>query len=239
MTAFKRPKALLFDVFGTCVDWRSSIIREGETLAERHGIKQIDWPAFADAWRARYQPQMESVRNGSRAWVNLDLLHRESLDLLLPAFGLDDFPEVARIDFNRAWHRLDPWPDTVPGLTQLKRNFIIAPNSNGHIALQVDLAKWGGLPWDVMLGAEIAHAYKPQPEVYLESAAAIGLSPGEVMMVAAHNSDLVAAAACGMSTAFVPRPHEHGPDQTTDLHPEHDYNIIATDFIDFALQLNF
>jgi 2-haloacid dehalogenase len=232
-----RPKALLFDVFGTCVDWRSSIIREGEVLGRQFDLNHVDWPAFADAWRDRYQPQMESVRNGSRPWVNLDALHRESLDQLLLTLQLDELPESVRAEFNRAWHRLDPWPDSVPGLTQLKRSFIIAPNSNGHIALQVDLAKWGGLPWDVILGAEIARAYKPQPEVYLRSAEAVGLRPSEVMMVASHNNDLVAAAACGMMTAFVPRPREHGAGQTTDLEPEHSYDVIARDFIDLATQL--
>ena len=230
------PKALLFDVFGTCVDWRQSIIREGEALARKQGLPGIDWAGFADAWRSRYQPQMESVRIGSRIWVTLDVLHRESFDLLLPQFGLESIPDDVRFDFNRAWHRLDPWPDTSRALHSLKTRFIIAPNSNGHIALQVNLANHGNLPWDAILGAEIAAAYKPQPEVYLRSIAALDLNPSEVMMVAAHNSDLIAASALGMKTAFIARPHEHGPNQTTDLTPEAEYDLVATDLLDLAAQ---
>ncbi len=231
------PKALLFDVFGTCVDWRTSIAREGEALTLLHGLPEIDWAAFADDWRARYQPQMESVRNGTRPWVNLDTLHRESLDRLLTQFGVESLPEHVRYDFNRAWHRLSPWPDTSPALHALKTRFIIAPNSNGHIALQVNLAKYGNLPWDAILGAEIAKAYKPQPEVFLRSVEALDLTPQEVMMVAAHNGDLIAAAELGLQTAFIHRPHEHGPNQTTDLAPDADYDLIATDLLDLAVQL--
>src|SRR6478735_7032413 len=177
-------RALFFDVFGTCVDWRSSVRRE---LAQR-GLPE----AIADEWRG---------------------------------LAVDDPDEL-----NRAWHRLDPWPDTVPGLTALKREHIIAPCSNGHIALIVNMAKHAGLPWDVVLGAEVAHAYKPDADAYLRSAAALGLKPREVTMVAAHNGDLHAARAVGMGTAFVPRPTEHGPDQTTDLEPEDDWDVVAPDF---------
>jgi 2-haloacid dehalogenase len=212
-------RALFFDVFGTCVDWRSSVRRE---LAQR-GLPE----ALADEWRGLYQPQMETVRSGEREWVNLDVLHREALDRILEAHGLTvDDPE----ELNRAWHRLDPWPDTVPGLTALKREHIVAPCSNGHIALIVNMAKRAGLPWDVVLGAEVAHAYKPDPDAYLRSAAALGLKPREVTMVAAHNGDLHAARAVGMGTAFVPRPTEHGPGQTTDLAPEDDWDVVAADF---------
>ncbi len=232
------PKALLFDVFGTCVDWRSSIAREGEELGSRLGVGGVDWPAFADAWRDQYQPQMATVRGGERPWVTLDVLHRAGLDAILPTFGLESLSDMEREDLTRAWHRLDPWPDVVEGLTRLKRRYVIAPNSNGHIALMVNLAKRAGLPWDAILGAEIARAYKPQPEVYLRSAEALGLPPGEVMMVAAHNGDLVAAAACGLQTAFVPRPTEHGPDQTTDLEPEHPFALLARDFRDLAARLD-
>lgn len=231
------PRALLFDVFGTCVDWRSSIIREGEALGHRLGMGGVDWAAVADAWRAHYQPQMETVRSGQRPWTTLDVLHREALDTVLAAFGLHDVPAQERDALTLAWHRLDPWPDTVPGLEQLKRQFIIAPNSNGHIALMVNIAKRAGLPWDAILGAELARAYKPQPAVYLRSVAALGLEPSQVMMVAAHNSDLIAAAACGLQTAFVPRPTEHGPGQTSDLAPEREYDVVATDFLDLADQL--
>lgn len=231
------PKALFFDVFGTCVDWRTSVIREGEALGRRLGLGGVDWAAFADAWRGQYQPQLESVRSGRRAWVTLDVLHREALDGLLGEFGLAAVPAAERAAFNRAWHRLAPWPDTVEGLTRLKQRFIVAPCSNGHIALMLNLARHGGLPWDAILGAELARAYKPQPAVYLKSAEAAGLAPAEVMMVAAHNGDLVAAAACGMKTAFVARPTEHGPGQRSDLRAEYEFDLVADDFIDLAARL--
>jgi 2-haloacid dehalogenase len=231
------PQALLFDVFGTCVDWRSGVIREGEALGRRLGIGDVDWAAFADAWRAQYQPRMETVRSGQRPWTTLDVLHREALDRLLPEFGLERLSETDRADLTRAWHRLDPWPDVVAGLTRLKRRFIIAPNSNGNIALIVDMAKRAGLPWDAILGAEITRAYKPQPAAYLGNVEALSLTPPEVMMVAAHNSDLIAAASRGLLTAFVPRPHEHGSHQTTDLTPDREFDIVARDFLDLADQL--
>jgi 2-haloacid dehalogenase len=214
-------RALIFDVFGTCVDWRSSIIR----AAARHGLP----PELADAWRAQYQPQLETVRSGARPWVNLDVLHRIGLDIVLRDLDLE-LPEAARKELTLAWHALDPWPDVVEGLTRLKPTRIIAPCSNGHIAQSVNLAKHAGLPWDAILGAEIAHAYKPDPAVYLSSVHALGLEPHEVCMVAAHNGDLLAAQAVGLRTAFVPRPTEHGPGQTTDLQPEGDYDIVARDF---------
>ena len=232
-----KPSALVFDVFGTCVDWRASVAREGAALGQRLGLSGIDWLAFADAWRGHYQPQMETVRSGQRPWVTLDVLHREALDTILPAFGLADLPAAERDELTLAWHRLDPWPDVVEGLTRLKRRYIIAPNSNGNIALMVNMARRAGLPWDAILGAEIARAYKPQPAVYLRCAEALALTPSEVMMVAAHNGDLLAAAACGLQTAFVPRPLEHGPGQTSDLSPNHPYTIVAIDFLDLASQL--
>jgi 2-haloacid dehalogenase len=233
-----QPKALVFDVFGTCVDWRSSIAREGEELGRRLGAISVDWLAFADAWRAQYQPQMETVRSGQRPWTTLDVLHHEALATVLPAFGLGELSDADRDELTRAWHRLDPWPDVVDGLARLKSRYIIAPNSNGNIALLVNMAKRAGLPWDAILGAEIARAYKPRPEVYLRCAEALGLEPAAVMMVAAHNSDLVTAAECGLQTAFVPRPAEHGPNQMSDLAPERAFDLIATDFIDLANQLD-
>jgi 2-haloacid dehalogenase len=211
-------KALLFDVFGTCVDWRGSVERE---LARRGLPTEL-----AVAWRGQYQPQLETVRNGGRPWTNLDVLHREALDGLLAARGLEvDDPA----ELNRIWHVLEPWPDTVEGLTRLKRAYVIAPCSNGHIALLVNMAKSAGLPWDAILGAEVAHAYKPQPAAYLGSVEALGLSPGDVVMVAAHNADLAAAAACGLRTAFVPRP-------TEDTEATADWDIVARDFLDLASQ---
>ena len=193
-------KALLFDVFGTCVDWRTSVAREAAALG-------LPGEAVADAWRGRYQPQLETVRSGEREWVVLDVLHREALDDVLAELELD-LPAAQRDELNLAWHRLDPWPDTVAGLTRLKERYVIAPCSNGHIAQSVNLARYAGLPWDAILGAEIARAYKPDPRVYRASVAALGLEPGEAMMVAAHVSDLEAAAACGLRTAFFPRPTE-------------------------------
>jgi 2-haloacid dehalogenase len=232
-----RPKALFFDVFGTCVDWRTSVAREIDASAERAGFV-VDGTVIADAWRARYQPQMETVRSGARPWVNLDVLHREALDGVLVGTALVNIDDDARDDLTRSWHRLDPWPDTVAGLTRMKRRYIVAPNSNGHIALILNMARRAGLPWDVILGAETAGAYKPLPEAYLRNVAAIGLEPHEVMMVAAHNSDLVAAAACGLRTAFVRRATEHGPSQTTDLEPEAEYDLVATDLVDLARRLD-
>ena len=221
----RAPKALFFDVFGTCVDWRSTVVRAGAAL----GLPA----AFADDWRGRYQPQMETVRSGEREWTILDVLHREALDAVLAAHSAD-LSREQRDELNLVWHRLDPWPDTVPGLTRLKERFVIAPVSNGNIALLVDMARHGGLPWDAILGAELARAYKPQPEAYLRSVEALGLRPEQVMMVAAHNGDLVAAGALGLMTAFVPRPAEHGPEQAKDLAPERDYDVVADDLVALA-----
>jgi 2-haloacid dehalogenase len=190
----------------------------------------------AVAWRGRYQPQLETVRSGERGWVVLDVLHREALDDVLDELALE-LDAAARDELTLAWHRLDPWPDAVEGLTRLKERFVIAPVSNGNIALIVNMAKHAGLPWDVVLGAEVARAYKPQPEAYLRSAEALAIEPGEAMMVAAHNDDLVAAGAVGLMTAFVPRPSEQGPGQTTDLRAEGAYDVVATDFVDLARAL--
>jgi 2-haloacid dehalogenase len=182
---------------------------------------------------------MTRVRDGERPWTILDVLHRESLDELLARYGIDNLSEPEIDHFNRAWHRLDPWPDAVGGLTRLKRRYILATLSNGNIALMVNMAKRAGLPWDVILGAEVARAYKPQPEAYMATARALGLAPAECLMVAAHNGDLVAAAACGFRTAFITRPTEHGPGQTTDLEPTGDWDLIATDFLDLARQIDY
>ena len=231
-------KALLFDVFGTVVDWRAGVTREVETAFSDHGI-DADAASFADSWRGKYQPAMEKIRSGRRGYVALDILHLENLDATLADFGLDDrIAPGARAELNRAWEKLPPWPDSVPGLTRLKSRYAIAPCSNGSIALMTWLARYGGLPWDVILGAEIARAYKPQPETYLASASALGLAPAEVMMVAAHNGDLVAARVAGLKTGFLPRPLEHGPEQTTDLEPSSDWDVIAADLIDLAGKLD-
>ena len=202
-------KALLFDVFGTLVDWRTSIARAAERLLVPLGV-QSDWLALADAWRARYQPAMETVRQGAQPFVKLDVLHRQNLDEVLHAMQLTRVPEAVRAELNLAWHRLDAWPDVAAGLTRLRTRYRIAPCSNGNISLMVDLARRNGLPWDAILGAEIARDYKPKPAVYLAAAAAFDCAPGEAMMVAAHSSDLAAAAATGLRTAFVARPDEDG-----------------------------
>ncbi len=234
----ERPKALTFDVFGTVVDWRTSIAREGRAFGERHGIR-ADWERFADDWRGLYQPSLSRVRDGERPWTPLDDLHRESLVEILErlgaAPGAAGGPSAAAVDeLNRAWHRLDPWPDAVEGLTRLKRRYVLATLSNGNVSLLVNMAKRAGLPWDAVLGAEVARHYKPQPEAYLTTARLLGLSPGECMMVAAHNDDLAAAAALGFRTAFVPRPAEHGPGQTRDLRAGHDFDVVAHGFIELA-----
>ena len=228
------PRALFFDVFGTCVDWRTGVAGEVGALARRLGRDDVRPEAVADAWRALYQPQLETVRSGARPWVTLDVLHRDALDRVLDDAGLDEVSPADRDELTRAWHRLDPWPDTVEGLARLKRGAVIAPHSNGHVALLLTMAKRAGLPWDLILGAETARAYKPDPASYLRNVELIGMVPGDVMMVAAHNSDLVAAAACGLRTGFVRRPTEHGPDQTSDLEPEGDWDVVADDLIELA-----
>ena len=202
-------KALFFDVFGTLVDWRSGVAREAARVLEPLG-HAIDWLAFADAWRDQYQPSMDDVRAGRVAFCKLDLLHRRNLERILPGFGVSGLTETALGDLNLAWHRLDGWPDARPGLARLKQRFLMAPVSNGNISLMVDLARRNGFPWDAILGAEIAGDYKPKPRVYLAAAAASDLPPSACMMVAAHTNDLTHAAACGLRTAHVARPNEHG-----------------------------
>ena len=229
-------RALLFDVFGTCVDWRSTIIREGSELNQRKGI-DVDWTRLADTWRGMYQPAMQKVRDGSRPWTILDDLHRESLSGLTPKFGLDSLSALELDHLNQVWHRLEPWPDTVAGLNELKETYIIAPVSNGNVALLVNMAKHKGLPWDVILGAEIARHYKPQPEAYLTAVALLGLEPPQCMMVAAHNSDLFAARDCGLRTAFVCRPLEHGPGQESDLSAESEWDVITDSFTGLSAAL--
>ena len=233
-------KALVFDIFGTVVDWRGSIIREGEALGETTGLK-VDWPAFADAWRAGYQPAMQRARTGEIAWANIDGLHRVILDALIPRFGLDSLDDAERDRLNRVWHRLDPWADAVTGLTQLKSRFVISTLSNGNIALLVNMAKRAALPWDCVLSAEIMKHYKPDPEVYQGAAQLLGFSVDEVLMVAAHPSDLRGAARAGLRTALVNRPLEYGPNPTCapppDALPDDRFDLVADDFVDLARRL--
>ena len=202
-------KALFFDVFGTLVDFRTSVAREAEVILKPLGFA-LDWPAFADAWRNEYQPAMEEIRAGRASFCKLDVLHRRNLDRILPRFGVSGLSEDAARNLNLAWHRLDAWPDVTPGLARLKTAFLLAPLSNGNISLQVDLARRNRFPWDAVLGAETAGDYKPKPRVYLSACEAFDLPPQECMMVAAHTNDLLAAAKCGLRTAHIARPNEHG-----------------------------
>jgi 2-haloacid dehalogenase len=231
-------KACLFDVFGTVVDWRTSVSRDLAAFAQQKNIPGIDWLEFAVEWRKLYQPSMDEVRSGRREFTILDVLHRESLDKLIARYGIKGLAEADVDHVNRVWHRLEPWPDAVAGLARLKKKFVIAPCSNGNIALMVNLAKRAGLPWDCILGAETARAYKPMPQAYLASCRQLGLAPAAVLMVAAHNHDLKAAKAQGLNTAFVPRPAEHGPGQTTDLAADPAcVDLPAKDFVDLAAKL--
>ena len=229
-------KAMVFDVFGTCVDWRSSIADEVNAIAKQKGLT-VDGAKFADAWRSQYGPTMNRVRTGELPWTKLDRLHRMTLDRLVVEFGLKGLTEAESADLNRAWHRLRPWPDVVPGLTRLKKHFIIAPLSNGNISLITNMARNAGLPWDCVLGAELVRHYKPDPEVYRSAHELLDLEPGQVLMVACHLSDLKGAAAVGLKTAFVPRPTEYGPGGKPDLQPASWVDTPASDFENLATLL--
>ncbi len=231
-----RPDALLFDIFGTVVDWRSSIIAELTAFGAAKGLK-ADWAAFTDQWRGLYQPSMEEVRSGRRAWTILDVLHRESLDTLIEQHRLTALTEADRVHLTKIWHRLKPWPDVIAGLTRLKTRHIIGTLSNGNVGLLTRMAKNVGLPWDVVLGAETARAYKPLPEAYRSAARLLNVAPDRVMLVAAHNGDLAAAQREGLQTAFVARPTEYGPHQSHDFKPEGTWSYVADDFGKLADQL--
>ncbi|MDT8427766.1 MAG: haloacid dehalogenase type II [Pseudomonadales bacterium] len=229
-------QALVFDVFGTVVDWRASIIREGQLLGSNKGF-EVDWGEFADRWRAGYGPAMNQVRNGELPWTKLDALHRMILDELADEFGLTGLTEAELEHFNRAWHRLMPWPDTVAGLNRLRNRYVIATLSNGNVSLLVNMAKNAGLPWDTVLSAELSGHYKPDPEAYLKAAELLSLPPAQVLMVAAHPSDLRAAAAAGLKTAYVHRPLERGPQRRITPPARNEFDLFADDFIDLAVQL--
>jgi 2-haloacid dehalogenase len=229
-------KALVFDTFGTVVDWRTSITREVEALARRK-VLTVEGAKFADAWRAGYGPSINRVRKGELPWTKLDRLHRMTLDKILVDFGITTLSESEIDNLNRAWHRLRPWPDAVSGLTRLKKKFTIAPLSNGNISLMTDMAKQAGLPWDCILGAELVQHCKPDREVYQSAADFLDLETEEVMMVAAHSGDLRAAKAVGLKTAFVTRPLEFGPDGKPDVRTDFPVDISAKDFNDLAGQL--
>jgi 2-haloacid dehalogenase len=228
-------KALFFDVFGTLVDWRGGVAREAETILKPLGFG-LDWLAFADAWRGEYQPAMEQVRGGHLPFSKLDALHRHNLERILPRFEVKGLDEATLGALNLAWHRLDAWPDVPPGMAQLKTTKILAPVSNGNISLMVDLARRNSLPFDAILGAEIAGDYKPKPRVYLAAAAALDLAPGDCMMVAAHSYDLAAASACGLRTGHIARPNEKGPGRG-EAAPSVPVDVAASSLEDLARRL--
>jgi 2-haloacid dehalogenase len=233
------PKALAFDVFGTVVDWRTSVARESAGFLSQIGEDPDDAPAFADAWRAQYIAAMVGMRKSGRAFVPLDVLHREMLEAALRGRSVDPagLGEDLLAEWNRAWHRLDPWPDAVEGLTRLKARFPIVTCSNGNIALLMNMARRAGLPWDAILGAEVSGAYKPDRRAYLHNAEVLGIAPGELCLVAAHHGDLAGARAAGLLTAYVDRPDEYGGAPAPDAHYQQAWEWSATSFIALAEQL--
>ncbi|MET0451575.1 MAG: haloacid dehalogenase type II [Mycobacterium sp.] len=232
----RTPKALAFDVFGTVVNWRGSIIGELEMFGETHGVAE-DWPTFADDWRAGYAPAMDRVRRGELPWLKIDALHRLILDELLDKAGIGNLPDADVTALNLAWHRLDPWPDTVEGLTRLKRDFVITTLSNGNLSLLTNMAKRAGLPWDCVISAELFHHYKPDPEAYLGCAELLDVAPADLMLVAAHPSDLRAARGAGLMTAYVARPLERGPGRALPTVADGEFDVVADDFCDLAVRL--
>jgi 2-haloacid dehalogenase len=229
-------QALTFDTYGTVVDWRDSVLATLAEFGAARGL-DVDWPAFLADWKAGYRPGMDRVNRGEWPWTSVEAIYRQRLEALLPRYELEGLAEADLTELTRAWWRLHPWPDAVPGLRRLRARFILSPLSNGSVAGMVHLARFAGLPWDCILTAEHARYYKPRPEVYRTAVRLLALRPDEVMMVAAHNYDLAAARACGLRTAFVPRPVEHGPGQTSDLAPAADWDVVAEDFLGLARQL--
>jgi len=229
-------KAMVFDTFGTVVDWRGSIIAEGAAWGKTKGLT-IDWARFADRWRSGYAPAMDKVRKGEVPWTKLDVLHRTLLEDLLKEFGIAGLTEEEKDHWNRVWHRLKPWPDSVAGLTRLKKKFTIAPLSNGNVALLTDMAKHAGLPWDLILGAEVARHYKPDREAYLTAVELLSLKPEEVMMCAAHSGDLNSARSFGLRTGFIYRPNEYGPTRKADQARPGEFDVVSRDMLDLAAQL--
>jgi len=229
-------KAILFDTFGTVVDWRGSLIAEMSEFGAARGIA-ADWPALVDAWRRAYVPSMDRVRRGELPWTILDDLHRASLERLVRGMAIAGLAAADLDHLNRGWHRLRPWPDAVPGLARLKARYIIAPLSNGNVALLLNMAKFSGIPWDMIFGSDLFGHFKPDPETYLGVAKLLDLAPDQVMMAAAHNGDLGAARKCGLMTAFWPRPTEYGPHQKRDYQADQEWDIVATDIEDLATQL--
>jgi 2-haloacid dehalogenase len=229
-------KAIVFDTFGTVMNWRVSVIEDFRLFGKRKAI-DVNWEAFVDEWRTAYRPGMDAVRSGKWPWTKVDRIYRMKLDEILPKYGINGITEDEKVYLNRVWHRLEPWPDSVAGLTRLKKQYVISPLSNSDFDCLVNMAKHAGLPWDVIFCAELFRHYKPDPEVYLGAIELLNLKPHEVMMVAAHNYDLRAARSHGMRTGFVPRPTEYGSNQKTDLKAEEDWDVIVKDFGDLASAL--
>ncbi len=228
--------AVIFDVFGTVVDWRGSISEQCSAFGRAKGI-DVDWDVFADTWRSKYGPYMNKVRNGDLPWTNLDSLHRMSLEEVLHKFGIFGLNDEELREITLFWHRLRPWADSVPGLYRLKSKYAIATMSNGNVAMMTNMAKSSGLPWDCILGAEVARHYKPDPESYLTTVSLLGLKPSQVVMAAAHTGDLIAAGKLGLRTAFIPRPMEHGPGRSPEPVSDLQFDVTASDFVDLAAQL--
>ena len=229
-------RALVFDVFGTVVDWRKSISRQAAEFGAKHGV-EADWDQFADDWRAGYGSGMARVNAGEDEWKTVDQIHRERLDVILAQYGFPDIAEAEVAEFNKSWHRLDGWPDSTPGLTRLKSKYIIASLSNGNVALLTNMAKYADLPWDAVLSAELARKYKPHPHAYQRTVELLGLDTQQVMMVAAHSGDLRAAMGAGLRAALVTRPDEYGGAKSPDLEPDPEFDYFAKDFNDLAEQL--
>jgi 2-haloacid dehalogenase len=234
----REVRAVLFDTFGTVVDWRTGVARQAADFAAERG-QELDAEAFADEWRALYQPAMEAIRTGTREFATLDTLHRENLDQVLRRHGFDPERLGAETleELNKSWHRLPPWPDSVEGLAAIRRRYIVGPLSNGNTCLLLGMARSAGLPWDVIIGSDMTRTYKPLPQAYLRTAEFLDLNPGEVMLAAAHNSDLHAARKAGLATAFIARPTEYGPGQTADLAPESDWDLAASSIPELAARL--
>ncbi len=230
-------KAVVFDTFGTITDWRSSIAAEGAKIAHTKGIEDFNGDAFARAWRAGYRPGMARVTSGERGWTPVDVIHRERLEEILPQFGLDMLNDDERTHLNEAWHRINPWPDSIPGLLRIKKKYLIAPLSNGSLMLLTNMAKRAGIPWDFIFSSDMHQAYKRDPKVYQNAIALLGVAPHEVMMGAAHNDDLESAQAEGMRTAYINRPTEYGVDQTKDFKATGSYDIIAASVEEVADKL--
>jgi len=232
-------EALVFDVFGTVVDWRSGVVRDGRKLGDEKGL-DVDWAAFADAWREEYQPQLARVRRGEIPWRNLDALHRESLGNLLDRLGIEGLTDDEVEHLNRVWHRLDPWPDSIPGVQRLKPHYVVAPLSNGHVRLLTNMAKRAGIPWDLILSAELSGHYKPDEEAYLTAVDLLDADPEDVMMVAAHEMDLDASREAGLRTAYVHRPGEWGPEAAEEAERPDDaaYDLVVGDFVELAERLD-